>query len=214
MLSGWERLKPIALMLPSLAAAILAIALWPAPSCAAPEATNTQIAQLYQLQAAFHRAATVHDPINGDSAIVIDQRVREMVSLWTDDGVLTAGGALAGDYIGKGDPEDPATCPVPSGNPANRGTLCTFFKFVAGSFQPGNKFVSLAPSYKTTFGVDGNRASVYFECHYFNVATDPSTGKPLWTAAAHLTFEGTARKVDGTWLFATGGGPPAGIPIP
>ena len=48
--------------------------------------TNTQLAELYQLQAAFHRAATVHDPVNGDSAATIDQRIRDMLSLWTDDG--------------------------------------------------------------------------------------------------------------------------------
>jgi hypothetical protein len=210
----FSRLKTMALVL-SLAA-IFVIASSPAPGHAESGEANTQVAELYQLQAAFHRAATVHDPVNGDSAAVIDQRIRDMVSLWTEDGVLTAGGApaVAGDYIGKGDPGDPSTCPTPSTNPANRGTLCTFFKYVAGSFQPANKFVSLAPSYKTTFGINGNTASVYFECHYFNVAIDPGTGKPLWTAAAHLTFEGTTRKVDGTWLFATGGGPPAGIPIP
>jgi len=202
------------LMLPSLTAAILLIASWSAPGYGASERTNTQLAALYQLQASFHRAATVHDPVNGDSATVIDQRIRDMVSLWTDDGVFTAGGALSGNYIGKGDPEDPSTCPTPSGDPANRGTLCTLFKYVAPAFQPKNKFVSLAPSYKTAFGIDGNTATVYFECHYFNVATDPSTGRPLWTAVSHLTFEGTARKVDGTWLFATGGGPPAGVPVP
>jgi hypothetical protein len=204
-------------MIPMLSlAAIVAIASWPAPGHAESDATNRQLSALYELQAAFHRAATVHDPVNGDSAIAIDQRIRDMVSLWTQDGVLTAGGApaTAGNYIGKGDPEDPSTCPMPSSNPMNRGTLCSFFKYVAGSFQAMNKFVSLAPSYKTTFGIDGDRARVYFECHYFNVAIDPGTGKPLWTATAHLTFEGTARKVDGTWLFATGGGPPAGVPVP
>jgi hypothetical protein len=216
MLSRSGRVKPSALMGALLAVAIFAIASSSAPGYAASEQTNTQLAELYQLQAAFHRAATVHDPVNGDSAAVIDQRVRDMVSLWTEDGVLTAGGppATAGNYIGRGDPADPSTCPTPSANPVNRGTLCTFFKFVAGSFQPANKLVSLAPSYKTAFGINGNTASVYFECHYFNVAIDPGTGKPLWTAAAHQTFEGTARKVDGTWLFATGGGPPAGVPVP
>jgi hypothetical protein len=195
-------------------AAIFAIASWSTPGYAESDATNRQLSALYELQAAFHRAATVHDPVNGDSPIVIDQRIRDMVSLWTDDGVLTIGGPLAGNFIGKGDPEDPSTCPMPSSNPMNRGTLCSFFKYVAGSFQATNKFVSLAPSYKTHFGIDGDRASFYFECHYFNVAIDMGTGKPLWTAVAHLTLEGTARKVDGTWLFATGGGPPAGVPIP
>jgi hypothetical protein len=214
MVSSRRRRKDIVLIPVLLGAAIFAFEGLSVPSFAESDHPNTQIARLYELQAAFHRAATVHDPVNGDSPAVIDQRVRDMVSLWTEDGVLTAGGAVPGNYIGRGDPADPATCPTPSADPNNRGTLCTFFKYVAGSFQPANKFVSLAPSYKTHFDVSGNVASFYFECHYFNVATDPSTGKPLWTAVAHLTLEGTARRVDGTWLLATGGGPPAGIPVP
>jgi hypothetical protein len=195
------------------AAAMFAIASWSPSSYAQP---NSQVAELYQLQAAFHRAATVHDPVDGDSAAVIDQRIRDMLSLWTDDGSLDleAGGARDGNYLGNGDPGDPSTCPTPSGDPANRGTLCTFFKYVAGSFQPANKFVSLAPSYKTTFDVHGKNATVYFECHYFNVALDPGTGKPLWTAAAHSGFAGSATKVDGSWLFSHANGPVVGVPIP
>jgi hypothetical protein len=177
---------------------------------------NTQTAELYQLQGAFHRFATVHDPLNGDSAQVIDRRIRAMLSLWTDDGllVLQVGGARDGNYIGNGDPANPATCPAPSDNPANRGTLCTFFKYVAGSFQPANKFVSLAPAYKTQFNIQGQVAGVYFECHYFNVAIDPATGTPFWTAASHVVFNGGARKVEGRWLFAYANAPAAGIPIP
>jgi len=193
--------------------AILAIASWSASSFAG---TNTQLAQLYQLQAAFHRAATVHDPVNGDSATVIDQRIRDMLSLWTDDGSITleVGGALDGDYVGNGDPADPSTCPAPSGDPSNRGTLCTLFKYVSGSFQPANKFVSLAPSYLTEFGVHGDSATVYFQCHYFNVAINPATGKPFWTGASHLVFDGTASKVHGIWLFSHANAPLAGVPIP
>jgi hypothetical protein len=196
-----------------LTAAMLAIVSWSAPSYAR---SNTQLAELYQLQAAFHWAGTVQDPVNGDSAAVIDQRIRDMLALWTDDGSLTfqVGAPLDGDYVGNGDPADPSTCPAPSGDPTNRGTLCTFFKYVAGSFQPANKFVSLAPSYLTEFGIQGNTATVYFQCHFFNVAINPATGKPFWTAASHLVFEGTATKVQGTWLFSQASVPLAGVPIP
>ena len=93
-------------------------------------------------------------------------------------------------------------------------TLCSFFKYVAGSFQPTNKFVSLAPSYKTNFDIHGQTASVYFECHYFNVAADPTAGTPLWTAASRVVFEGGARKVDGRWLFSHANAPAAGVAIP
>jgi hypothetical protein len=169
---------------------------------------------LYQLQAAFHRAASVHDPVNGDSVALVDQRIREMLSIWTDDGVLQlgVGNPFDGSFVGKGDLD--SNCLAPSGNPSNQGTLCTFFKYVAGSFQVKNKFVSLAPAYKTSFAVHGNTSGVYFECHYFNVATDPATGKPLWTQASHVTFDGRARKEQGRWLFSYANAPPAGVPVP
>jgi hypothetical protein len=193
--------------------ATLAIAIWSGSSFAG---SNSQLAQLYQLQAAFHRAATVHDPVNGDSAAAIDQRIRDMLSLWTDDGSLSVlgGGTFGGNYVGNGDPGDPSTCPTPSGNAANQGTLCTFFKYVAGSFKPANKFVSLSPSYLTNFDIHGNTATVYFQCHYFNVAIDPGTGKPLWTAVSHVALDGSAQKVEGTWLFSHANGPVVGVPIP
>jgi hypothetical protein len=194
-------------------AAMFAVAGW-SPSSYAQH--NAQQANLSQLLAAFHRAASVHDPINGDSAATIDQRIRDMLSLWTDDGSidLEVGGAHDGNYLGNGDPDDPSTCPTPSGSSADQGTLCTFFKYVAGSFQPANKFVALTPSYKTTINVHGHDAAVYFECHYFNVALDPMSGKPLWTAATHLGFEGSATKVDGRWLFSHANAPVVGVPVP
>jgi hypothetical protein len=196
-------------------AAVLALITWSAPGYSS-NGTNTQIAKLYELQAAFHRDATVRDPINGDSQDVIDQRIRDVQSLWTDDGSLTlsVGNTFDGYYTGKADPTDSINCGPPSGNSSHQGTLCTFFKYVAGSYQAPNKFVSLAPAYKTTFDIQGNTASFYFECHYFNVATDPSTGKPLWTAVSHLTLYGSAANVGGNWLFDQATGGKAGVPIP
>jgi hypothetical protein len=186
------------------------------PAIAASHDTNAQTAELYQLQAAFHRAGSVHDNINGDPDDVITQRIRYMLSLWTKDGVfvIATGGAADGNYIGNGDPEDPATCPEPSSNKNNRGTLCTLFKYVAGSFQPANKVISLSPSYKTSFDVEGDFAALYFECHYFNVAIDPTTGKPLWTAVSHVNFDGLAQKVHGQWKFAYSVAAVPPVPLP
>ena len=177
---------------------------------------NTQISELYKLQASYHRAATVHDPVNGDAPDTITARIRDVLSLFTTDAVLYlhVGSAVDGYYLGNGDPDDASTCPTPSADPNNRGTVCTFYKYVSGPFQAANKFVALTPSYKESFDVHGNMAAVYFECHYFNVAIDPATGKPLWTAASHASFTGSARKVEGRWLFsyAIGAVPP--VPIP
>jgi hypothetical protein len=175
-----------------------------------------QVAALHRLQAAFHRAASVRDAVNGDSEDVINQRITAMLSLWTDDGwtLINLGSPRDGYYLGKGDPSDATTCPAPSGNYGNQGTLCTFFKYVAGSFQPANKWVSLAPSYKTMIRVRGQTATLSFECHYFNVAMDPATGRPQWTATSHILLDGVARLVEGRWLYAHTNGLPAGIPAP
>lgn len=172
--------------------------------------------ELYKLQAAFHRFASVVDPINGDSPAAIDQRVRDMLRLWTADGYLSfaTGSARDGDYFGTGDPADPSSCPAPSPNAANRGTLCTFFKYVAAAFQPANKLISLAPSFKTHFDVLGAIATIYFECHFFNVAMDSAAATPPWTAASHLNFDGSVRKVDSGWLFSHGRVGLATVPLP
>jgi hypothetical protein len=122
-------------------------------------------------------------------------------------------GSLAGKYFGNEDPGDPATCPVPTA--ANPGTLCSFFKYVAGSFQPGNKWVSLSPAYKTHFEIDDNTATGYSECHYFDVSVDPATGNPRWQAKAHLPWDVNLEKVEGKWLLSRiNPVPPIGIPVP
>ena len=193
-----------------------AIAVGGTTTILAADHTDTQMREMYQIQSAFHRFGSVADPVNGDSAAAIDQRIRDMLTLWTSDGYLSfaIGGARDGDYIGTGDPGDPSTCPAPSVNPGNRGTLCTFFKYVAAAFQPANKLISLAPSYKTHFDVLGATATIYFECHFFNVAMDSASATPPWTAASHLTFDGTTRRADSGWLFAHGRIGLAPVPLP
>jgi hypothetical protein len=180
------------------------------------EGSPAQVAALYQLQAAFHRASTVRDPVNGDSDYVIHQRIQAVLSLWTDNAwiLFNVGSPRDGYYVGKGDPANPSTCPAPSDSFANRGTLCTFFNYVAAPFQSANRFVSLAPSYKTDIHVSGRDATMYFECHFFNVAPSPGTGSPLWAAAGHLSVNGTAAKVEKQWLFSSFSVQPTGVPLP
>jgi hypothetical protein len=177
---------------------------------------SPQVAALYQLQAAFHRASTVRDPANGDLPNVIQQRIQAMLSLWTETGWLlfNVGSPLDGYYMGNGDPANPSTCPAPSGSSTNRGSLCTFFKYVAAPFQAANRFVSLAPSYKTEIHASGSDAIVYFECNFFNVAPNSVTGQPLWTATGHLAFNGTAAKPGNQWLFSSANVTPVGVPLP
>ena len=183
-----------------------------------------QVAELEQLHATFHGAVSVHDPVNGDSPTVITQRIRDILAIYAEDGEITIvnSTAAAGNYIGNGDPDDPATCPPPSGDTSatgKQGTLCTLYKYVAPAFQPANKFVSLSPAYKTKFvpGRDDSgqwKSSVYFECHYFDVSLNPATGLPLWTAKSHVDLDGEARKIDGRWLLTYVSSSAVPVPVP
>jgi type II secretory pathway pseudopilin PulG len=185
----------------------------------------TQSAELeQQLHAAFHAAVSVRDPVSGDSQEVITQRIREAIALWTKDGVIqvVSTSTTGGNYIGRGDPDDPATCPEPTGDTSadgQQGTLCTFFKYVSGGMQIANKFVSLSPAYKTRYVPVRDRAgkwksSVYFECHYFDVSLNPATGQPFWTAKSHVDLDGEAKKVGGRWLFTQVTSSAVGVPVP
>jgi type II secretory pathway pseudopilin PulG len=177
-----------------------------------------------QIHATFHAAVSVHDPVNGDSPEVITKRIREALSIWSKDAKLTVVGTspAAGNYIGNGDPDDPASCPLPSGDTSatgQQGTLCTFFKYVSGGLQQANKFVSLSPAYKTKFvpvrDHDGQwKSSVYFESHYFDVSLDPSTGQPFWTAKSHVSLDGKARKIGGRWLLTHVSSSAVPVPVP
>jgi hypothetical protein len=182
-----------------------------------------QITELENLHATFHAAVSVHDPVHGDSAAVITQRIREALSIFADNAVLTVVSTTAsgGNYVGNGDPDDPATCPEPTGDTSaggKQGTICTFFKYLAGGLQAANKFVSLSPAYKTKFVPvyeDGQwKSSVYFECHYFDVSLNSATGLPNWAAKSHVDLDGTAKKINGKWLLTQVSSATVGIPIP
>lgn len=192
-------------------ALVLGLAVVPGVAKAQRGSNSNQELELYKVQAAFHRYATVHDPANGDLPEVITQRIRDMLSLWTPDAVLSVQGfgAIDGYYVGNGDPDNESTCPQPVGaEGAYRGTLCTYFKWVAGSFQEGSKLIVLTPSYKTSFEVSGDTATGYWECHYYDVSTTP------WTAKVKIQTNTSFQKVGGNWLFSSIDATPAGIPIP
>ena len=183
-----------------------------------------QITELEQLHKTFHAAVSVHDPVNGDSSTVITQRIREALSIFAQDAELTvvsSTAATAGNYIGNGDPDDPTTCPMYSGDTSatgQQGTLCTFFKYVAGGLQAPNKWVSLTPAFKTKFVPvkkdDQWTSSTYFECHYFDVSLNPATGQPNWTAKSHVYLNGEAEKIDGRWLLTRASTSAVGVPVP
>lgn len=185
--------------------------------------TLAQMTELEQLHATFHASISVHDPVNGDSPAVINQRIRDILAIFAQDAELTvvSTSAMAGNYIGNGDPADQGSCPQPSGDTSatgQQGTLCTFFKYVAGGMQATNKFVSLTPAFKTKYVPvkDAGQwtSSFYFECHYFDVSLNPATGLPFWTAKSHVYLSGEAQKIDGRWLVTRAISSAVGVPVP
>jgi len=148
---------------------------------------NAQIAELYQLQAAFHQAASGA----GIDAATKAQHLDAMLALWTDDGTLVVGSVT---YSGKGVPGT-ASCAV------GALTVCDLFANHAGSFVIGRDWTSLSPSFKSTFEVHGDTADIYFECHYFDVPTGAKTSD-VSIGVRGVPSTGQARKVNGQWLLA------------
>jgi len=151
-----------------------------------PEA-NSQIAELYQLQAAYHAAASGA----GVSAEEKAEHLSEILALWTEDAVLVVGSTT---YSERGVPGTPSCAP-------GSLTLCDFYTNHAGSFVLGRNWVSLAPSFKTTINVHGDTADFYFECHYFDVLTGAKMSDAGYGERGN-PGSGQARKVDGVWLLS------------
>jgi hypothetical protein len=151
------------------------------------------IAQLYELQAAFHDAAGGA----GVDATTKARHLSEMLELFTDDAVLIVGSTV---YVGRGD--------VNTACAPGSLTLCDFFQFHAGSFVLGRNWAALTSLARTHFEVHGKRADVYFECHYFDVPTAAKMSDVSYGLLGQPST-GQARKVRGKWLlsFAEVGSP-------
>ena len=74
-----------------------------------------------------------------------------MMSQWADNATFTIGTQT---YTGK-------------------DQIRNFFVSTAAPFKAGNTWVSDTPAYKIVATVDGDKGTLYFECHY----VDPKTGK-------------------------------------
>jgi ketosteroid isomerase-like protein len=68
-----------------------------------------------------------------------------------------------------------------------------FFADKAAPFQPGNHWVSETPAYKIRISVNGDKGTLYFECHYVDV----KTRKVVAVVGADQDVE----KITGKWLI-------------
>jgi uncharacterized protein (TIGR02246 family) len=98
------------------------------------------------------------------------QDVDLMMSLWAPNATLTVGPGET--YVGKKE--------------------IRRFWMKAPVFQPKNHWVSETPAYKIRITVNGDRGTLYFECHY----VDPKTRKVGKTAGA----DQQVARIDGRWL--------------
>lgn len=93
-----------------------------------------------------------------------------MMSIWAPSATFTINGTT---YTGK---------------PAIR----KFFEG-AGPFQAQNHWVSDTPAYKIRTTVNGEKGTLYFECHYVDVKTQK--------LAAVVGADQDVKKIDGKWLI-------------
>lgn len=71
-----------------------------------------------------------------------------------------------------------------------------FFATQAEPLKPGNHWISETPAYKMRITVNGDRGTLYFECHF----VDPKTKKLMeWVSADH-----DLEKINGHWLIING----------
>lgn len=63
------------------------------------------------------------------------------------------------------------------------------------AFQPENHWLSETPAYKIRITVNGDRGTLYFECHY----VDPKTGKVVKFVGA----DQQVARIDGRWLITS-----------
>lgn len=119
--------------------------------------------QIEKIEKTWHKAASKHD-------------LNLMMSIWA--------------------PTATATFPGTNGQPGvtvrgKKAIRAIFAK--AGPFQTANHWVSETPAYKMRTTVNGNKGTLYFECHYLDVAT----GK----LASAVGADQEVRRIRGKWLI-------------
>jgi len=97
--------------------------------------------------------------------------IDSMMTLWADNAVFTVGGQT---YSGK-------------------DQVRKFIATTSAPFKPENHWVSETPAYKIRIASNGDRGTLYFECHYVDV--DSHVVKSLVSA------DGKVSRVNGRWMF-------------
>lgn len=173
------------------ALALTAIALITGSAAAFAGADDSKYKDLYELKelhAAFHHAVS-HAGINATTKA---NALAELLALWTDDGIIIAGGVT---YSGKG---------IPGTTSCDLGalTLCDFYNNHAGGLVLGHDWVSLTPIFTESITLlDRETAEIYFQCIYFDVNNNDALESNATFGLPTETHTSLAKKVNGRWLF-------------
>ena len=79
-----------------------------------------------------------------------------------------------------------------------KAQIRSFFEHTAAPFQPQNHWVSDTPSYRIRITVNGDKGTLYFECHYIDVKTQ----KVVSVVAADQNVQ----KIGGKWMITSSAG--------
>jgi ketosteroid isomerase-like protein len=74
-----------------------------------------------------------------------------------------------------------------------KAQIRNWFATKNAAFTPTNHWESDTPSYKIRIDLEGDKATMYFECHYI----DPKTAKVMHVAGVTHTLQ----KINGQWLI-------------
>jgi ketosteroid isomerase-like protein len=69
------------------------------------------------------------------------------------------------------------------------------------AFMPSHHWESDTPTYKIRISLNGNKATLYFECHYIDTKTS--------TVMAVAGVDHTLQKINGKWVIVDSAGAPA-----
>jgi ketosteroid isomerase-like protein len=90
---------------------------------------------------------------------------------------------------------DNATFQVSTTTLVGKDQIRNFFETKAAPFKPGNNWVSDTPAYKIRITVSGDTGTLYFECHYIDVATRK--------AVVVVGSQAAVARIHGRWLITS-----------
>ena len=78
---------------------------------------------------------------------------------------------------------------------SGKAQIRDFFAKKVGAFQPQNHWLSETPAYKIRTTVNGDKGTLYFECHYVDLNTDK--------VVSVVSADQNVQRIDGKWLITS-----------